>query len=171
MANSSLIPALQGATASAPNNINNPNFDPEYEETVIQLRRKTKHFNEYAHCPQLRLITLEKVQGALTTLEQTEIKRSLNEDVEIDKALLIILDPENQFGERERQRAEALYRKWEAANWGATEGTADDEDHDDEQQTLMTTAAPTSTASQGVSCRPPPNHPIWGIKGIMHGLE
>lgn len=131
--------------------------------------------------------------------------RWLENDFEITPALkdksivaagiqLMYANPNYHFPEPMRERAKALYEKWEGQNWG--EGEVEEESEDDETATTSsekpsaspppekrrkpsTTGSATTSSSRRSSAvtntmatlfPPPKDHPIFGINGIMHGL-
>lgn len=141
----------------------------------------------HAHRDQLHRIRL-----LLNLLEYDfDISPAYRRDTQIDIGLqLTFTRPEYHFPEDVKRRAEALFRRWEEANWGEAEAGAeagagagagdpdeDTEGNDDGGPPLgpgpgptplnRTTAPGTGTA---IIRRPPPHHPVWGIIGIMHGV-
>lgn len=128
--------------------------------------------------------------------------RWLENDVEITPALknrskvvkgleLMYANPNLHFAEPQRDRAKALYEKWEGQNWG--EGEAEEESSSDDDTAITSgseepaspmgkrrksSATTISLRRESVvaemrpsTIRPPPaDHPIFGEHGIMHGL-
>lgn len=98
----------------------------------------------------------------------------------IDKALEILFDPKYKCPEDIATHARQIYDKFENEQWGAEyDDTADTGSEPD-------STAPVSSRPSGrprgpaaaihtddmyqLARAPPPNHPIWGVKGIMHGF-
>lgn len=86
------------------------------------------------------------------------------------------------FPEEITTKALALKERFEAENWGEGLGPEDLEDEEQSLSASSTPAAPatapatpttpTSPTGSGTAVvrLPSPNHPIWGVNGIMHGL-
>ncbi|ROW11423.1 hypothetical protein VMCG_01249 [Cytospora schulzeri] len=101
--------------------------------------------------------------------DQFEMSARYKDRTKIDQTLKVMFDmPKYRFPDEFKQRAEALYRKWESANWGETEDVGG----------VATTApvpapAPATAASSNQEDRvyqPPEGHYIWGADGIMNGV-
>lgn len=109
---------------------------------------------------------------------------------QIDTGLKIIFgDPKFRFREKDAERAKAIYKKWENENWGAPaavkkEVVVKKEETDDENQSdvVMSDADASESKKRKRSPstdevektrylrQPKPDHPIWGVNGIMHGI-
>lgn len=131
---------------------------------------------------------LERTDRLLNFLQHDfEISPRFREEAHIDLLLeFIFKTPRFHFPEDLRQRAQALYEEFEEKAWGAASDPGEDPDVEDpsessdEQPPTPTSAAPSAAvpkvkkeaAPPGVAyIHPPPaKHPIWGLKGIMHGI-
>ncbi|EMC93824.1 hypothetical protein BAUCODRAFT_74823 [Baudoinia panamericana UAMH 10762] len=116
----------------------------------------------------------------LTFLEERvrmtpEVKRRS----EVDLALRqLYARPEYKFPKSCAGRAEALYHYFEQAGWddGGTDGADGDEQSEEPapkraKKERNDSAAPRGgSPSTSIVRYPPPNHSIWGINGIMHGV-
>jgi len=128
---------------------------------------------------------LPRLEAFLRWLETSvEITPALKQDSKIATGLeLMFKKPEFHFEDRTRERAQQLYEKWEAQNWG--KGEVVEESTDDESLTGNNDEpAPdakrrrSSSGAQGSGTiivpakirAPPEDHPIFGKKGIMHGV-
>ncbi|KAM0723464.1 hypothetical protein Q7P37_000450 [Cladosporium fusiforme] len=117
-----------------------------------------------------------------------EISPILKERSKIDMALrLIYAVPQYHFQEQTRERARQLYERWEAQNWGKGEVVEDPSEEDDnstsdddvsggqkKRKTSTTSMTPGRNSNLEIgptTLHPPPaNHPIFGTRGIMHGV-
>jgi len=125
-----------------------------------------------------------RLNGLFILLEnEIQMTPYLKDSTQIDKGLyLMFARPEYRFPAEYSARAKALYDRWEADRWGASEEDAVVEvESTDEEQTKRANAhrssrrdSATSASSvllpPGVTKLPPPNHPIWGVDGIMYGV-
>lgn len=131
---------------------------------------------------------LPRLELFLRWLEtDVEITPDLKTKSQIDEGLQLMFQrPEFHFAEGIRERARQLYARWEGQNWGkgeiVEESTEDEDDstsRDDEtpvpkkrksssstpvRRDYKTDIVPTTIRA------PPPNHPIFGENGIMHGV-
>jgi hypothetical protein len=130
----------------------------------------------------------ENVKAQLLRLElyiqwletNVEIPPALKERTKIDKVLRLLFDrPDFHFQEKTRDRAPALCEIWNAQNWGEGEVVEDgsDDDRSSDEETAINSKKQKSSSSNAIAKRdtgniypPPPNHPIFGLKGIMHGV-
>jgi hypothetical protein len=130
----------------------------------------------------------ENVKAQLLRLElyiqwletNVEIRPALKERTKIDKVLRLLFDrPDFHFQEKTRDRARALCEIWNAQNWGEGEVVEDgsDDDRSSDEETAINSKKQKSSSSNAIAKRdtgniypPPPNHPIFGLKGIMHGV-
>lgn len=136
--------------------------------------------------------TIEPAKSLLPRLEV--FIRWLETSVEVTPALkqrskiaggleLIFKSPKFHFEDRSRERAQRLYERWEAQNWG--KGEVVEENTDDESLTgsnderaLDAKRRRSSSAAQGSGTiiipgkirAPHASHPIIGEHGIMHGV-
>jgi len=130
----------------------------------------------------------ENVKAQLLRLElyiqwletNVEIPPALKERTKIDKVLRLLFDrPDFHFQEKTRDRARELCEIWNAQNWGEGEVVEDgsDDDRSSDEETAINSKKQKSSSSNAIAKRdteniypPPPNHPIFGLKGIMHGV-
>ena len=136
-----------------------------------------------------RLLRLELFLRWLET--NVEISPDLTQRTKIDQMLQLMFDrPGFHFQESTRDRARALYQKWQSQNWGKGEVLEESSDDDGDaasgddntvgeskRRKSSTSTADTSAKRNPVSelavmtVRPPPRtHPIFGVDGIMHGV-
>lgn len=116
-----------------------------------------------------------------------EMSPALKARTKIDQALqLMYSNPQFHFQETTRNRARALYERWEAQNWG--KGEVIEESSDEDANTVASDdnagGSKRRKSSTGATAKsnpiaeltattvrpPPPHHPIFGTEGIMHGV-
>jgi hypothetical protein len=127
---------------------------------------------------------LEDTEALLSWLEDSvDMNPYLKEKTNLPKILEVIYaTPQFYFPTNLQAKARSLFEKWEAENWGAPAapepqaggGVEVAEDGSSEEEGA-TPVSPTHRRreSAGVARTthiPPPNHPIWGVNGIYHGL-
>lgn len=117
---------------------------------------------------------LDRARRLFTFLEHDfEISPRYREEGALTGILKLVFDnPSFHFPDDLRNRARALYEDFEANEWGAVD-TASDDDGDGDGDDDGDEQSPTPASRTAVSMRirlPPPDHPIWGIHGIMHGV-
>ncbi|KAK1772212.1 PUA-like domain-containing protein [Phialemonium atrogriseum] len=114
---------------------------------------------------------------------ETEVHMTpkLRDHTQIHVALSILFDPTYYLPSSLAEMARAAYNRFEAEKWGAT-STNDGEGEGEEPVGAAPTATGSgsgSSAGSGMSSivnsvtsmrLPPPDHPIWGRNGIMHGV-
>lgn len=128
---------------------------------------------------------LPRLEAFLRWLETSvEITPALKQRSKIASGLeLIFKKPEFHFEERTRERAQQLYERWEAQNWGKGEvveestddesltGGSDGTSPDAKRRRSSTTAQTSGAIIVPATIRAPPkDHPIFGEHGIMHGV-
>lgn len=128
---------------------------------------------------------LPRLEAFLRWLETSvEITPALKERSKMDERLRLMFQrPEFHFEDRTKERAQQLYERWEAQNWGkgeVVEESTDDEAHtsDNDKTTPDAKRRRSSTAAQASGTiifpttirAPPADHPIFGKKGIFHGV-
>ena len=121
----------------------------------------------------LVLRALANIQGLTPALEKA---------IGLKVALELVMDlpstSQYQFPAPFPEMAKAAHRKFEAEAWGNNDEIRDDQDNANNVNTATasaSTATPISTQSSAptptiVIRRPNPNHPIYGVNGIMHGI-
>jgi len=100
---------------------------------------------------------------------------SIRTTSKIDKALELLFDPVYRCPPEIAVQAKRIYDKFEDEQWGRDNSPEVD---DSSPPTSPSTEAPGRTAAGGLRTAdmyrlarpPPPDHPIWGAKGIMHGF-
>jgi hypothetical protein len=145
--------------------------------------RKAKGIPDSASEPTKSL--LPRLDAFLRWLETSvEITPALKQRSKIASGLeLMFRKPEFHFEIRTRERAQQLYERWEAQNWGkgeVVEESTDDEDltgssiettPDAKRRRSSTTAQTSGTMIIPATIRAPPkDHPIFGEDGIMYGV-
>lgn len=130
---------------------------------------------------------LPRLEAFLRWLETSvEITPALKQRSKIASGLeLMFKKPEFHFEIRTRERAQQLYERWEAQNWGkgeVIEESTDDEDSvttsSDAESGHKRRKSSSASATQGSGAiivpgkirAPPKDHPIFGEDGIMHGV-
>jgi hypothetical protein len=97
----------------------------------------------------------------------------------IQKTLEIMFDPAYHLPDDIATAAENIYDRFEMANWGAlppNAGNASNNPATNATAPVPTPPATTTRTDSGAVTRvvttrpPPPNHPIFGNRGIMHGF-
>ncbi|EME83138.1 uncharacterized protein MYCFIDRAFT_85401 [Pseudocercospora fijiensis CIRAD86] len=94
---------------------------------------------------------------------------------------VVFSDPKFQFPPEYKTRAEALYDKFNAENWGAPiplvtedsdpDSVADVPDSTREGEATTKRRKSTVVAKGAYTIlQPAENHPVWGLNGIMHGI-
>lgn len=130
---------------------------------------------------------LLRLQLFMQWLETIEMSPALKARTPIDKALQLMFDrPEFHFEKSTRDSARALYQRWESQNWGQGEVLEEESNSEDgtnagdgkaeasssrklKSSTSGTTAKGNVVAATTIRL-PPPDHPIFGTEGIMHGV-
>lgn len=108
---------------------------------------------------------LKKGRAYLQWLDTIEMTPEIKEKTTTPKMLqLIINNPDLLYPEDMKNSAGALYEKWESENWGADEVVSEDA----AEEEVIPEAGEEVPIIQ--SQLPPPNHPIYGEHGIMHGI-
>lgn len=154
-------------------------------QRLCQESKKAKGVPDPAIEPSKTL--LPRLELFLQWLEtDVEITPALNTGSRIGEGLQLMFDnPQFRFEEKTRERARQLYERWEGQNWGkgeiveeSTEDEADSTDGDDEtpdpkRRKSSNTPARRKSKTDIVPATiraPPPDHPIFGKNGIMHGV-
>lgn len=126
---------------------------------------------------------MERIELFLNFLEygnfQVSPTYNATAGLQLNRTLEIVFDrakyPQFHFPESYRTRAEALFDRFEALNWGGTTTPANTISND----RLHATAQPPASSANRRASRPqtitralypPEDHPIWGRRGILHGL-
>ncbi|KXT09697.1 hypothetical protein AC579_8955 [Pseudocercospora musae] len=140
-------------------------------EKRIVLPSEPKMVDNYHHLDML-----------LSWLDQVEMTPDLKQGARVPRVLEVVFsDPKFQFPPEYQTRAEALYDKFNAENWGAPIPLlTEDSDPDSvanapsptrEGEPSTKRRKSTAQATGGyTTLQPPENHPIWGLAGIMHGI-
>jgi hypothetical protein len=129
--------------------------------------------------------TVEPAKTWLRRLEQfmrwlesdVEISPVLTQRAKVDQLLQLMFQRlEFHFEEPTRDRAHALYERWQAQNWGKGEVIEESSD-DDANNAISGSSKRRKSSTSAVSeleattvRPPPPHHPIFGTEGIMHGV-
>ena len=126
---------------------------------------------------------LPRLEVFLRWLETSvEITPALKDRSKIADGLgLMFKDPKYHFEERTKERAQQLYERWEAQNWGkgeVVEESSDDEDLAGGEAMPDTKRKRSLSGAKGSGMEivpamiraPPADHPIFGKGGIMHGV-
>ena len=178
----------QNQIIDVPNNLEvRINFINQEMTHVVQRlcieSRKAEGIPDAASEPTKSL--LPRLESFLRWLETSvEITPALKQRSKIaDGLALMFRRPEFDFGGRTRERAQQLYERWEAQNWG--KGEVGEESTDDEiltgssdETTSDVKRRRSSSGAQGSGTiivptkirAPPASHPIFGEHGIMHGV-
>ncbi|WPH03885.1 E3 ubiquitin-protein ligase ORTHRUS 1 [Acrodontium crateriforme] len=131
----------------------------------------------------------QRLDKLLTRLEtEVTVTPTFKYTTKIDVGLTLIYNNnEFHFPEEYRERAKALFEKWEESRWGAPappppptggdQSTSEPvmQEDDGGQGNDLPTVARKKTARRtdsgpGTIKFPPEDHPIWGVDGIMHGI-
>ncbi|KAK5747094.1 hypothetical protein LTR17_000226 [Elasticomyces elasticus] len=166
------------------------NYIVRISQTAVQ--RFAVESKKQARVPDATTITkpwsdqIDELLGWLETAAQMtpDLKQRLKLDIVLS---LIFRKPEYHFPRSIADRAETLYERFDSAHWGApitvkSEGSDAGTDSDimmSDDPEMSTTRVPrrprqhstldSLTVSKMVKL-PPADHPIWGIRGIMHGV-
>lgn len=131
-----------------------------------------------------------EIQGYLTFLKtflpwletDARMTTAVRDQSKIDKALKILFDPIYNCPEDIATQARRIYLKFEDEQWGIENHP--DSDPDDSSPLISPSSETPTLTGRPVSAggaialndmytlaRPPPDsHPIWGLRGIMHGF-
>ncbi|KAK3714839.1 hypothetical protein LTR37_007574 [Vermiconidia calcicola] len=135
----------------------------------------------------------ERLAKLLTALdEEVTMTPDIKSSTSIHVGLKVIFDmPEFHFPKAYSEKAKALYEKWEEQNWGAepvplkdertvTPELSDAAVNGQRPVKRQRTTPPANTSRKDSTTAvidneakvryPPPDHTIWGVDGIMHGL-
>jgi len=88
--------------------------------------------------------------------------------VDVPRVFSFIKQNPDKWPEEVARKAAQLYDRFEEENWGEDE-IGDDASGDDTPAPAPS-SNPTSSSGTIRARLPPPNHPIWGLGGIMHGI-
>ncbi|KAI9848226.1 MAG: hypothetical protein M1838_000614 [Thelocarpon superellum] len=126
------------------------------QRLAVQTRSKGRDsFSESQH------VRLRTFLRALTGVRMTPALRTASK---IDQGLKLVFgDPKFSFPEPYPNVAKTIYEGWEASNWGAVEGSG-------EEDAGSTAAAGPSAPARREDGLPAPDHPIYGTGGIMRGV-
>lgn len=118
--------------------------------------------------------------------DSVDMNPNLKQKSNLPSILALIYDrPEFHFPENLRVKAQGLFERWEAENWGAparpepqpgggedVEDSGENGSEDHEVNVVISTSAASGRASTArtIIHYPPAAHPIWGHAGIFHGL-
>ena len=120
--------------------------------------------------------------------DKVTINPELVAKTKIDEGLRLIFEkPDFHFPAAQREKARTLHARWAEQNWGApmpstTESsehgndeiqgpTRDSQDENQPRKKRRRLSPTTAQLSELNSIKPvPPNHRIWGVDGIMHGV-
>ncbi|OTB17090.1 hypothetical protein K445DRAFT_311587 [Daldinia sp. EC12] len=136
--------------------------------TISMLGAKSKRLRRVVtpedgpHCEDL----LKRGRVYLRWLDTIEITPQLKMKATLPEMLQLITNkPELFYPQDMKASAQALYKKWEAENWGATTVV-------DEEEAAAEEVAPGNGQEMPMiqSPLPPSDHPIYGEQGIMHGI-
>lgn len=119
--------------------------------------------------------SLERTKRLLTFLEHGfEVEPRYQDEARLADILKLVFDnPVFHFPDDVKTRARALYDDFEASDWGAANAVDGEDRIEDHLPISPTTSGNDQRAMQDVAMRirlPPPEHPVWGIRGIMHGV-
>ena len=124
---------------------------------------------------------LEALNVVLTHLEKnSHMTPEIKQESQIHKILEVVcLDTKYHFPEQYVARATDLYNRFDAENWGGLAEIKDESDDDTAlndvpvaRKSHKRPKSPTKSSPKaaGTILQPPPDHPIWGKNGIMHGI-
>ena len=121
-----------------------------------------------------RLTRLDALLNALDS--EVEMSPDLKRQTQIDEGLKLMLHGPGHFSGEHKEKAQKLLDKWESQNWGGpppgqTPTPPESASGEASRSPVLspTRSRPESSSSEGY-VRPPPDHPIWGQSGIMHGI-
>ncbi|KAK4895707.1 ubiquitin-like with PHD and RING finger domains 2 [Elasticomyces elasticus] len=166
------------------------NYIVRTSQTAVQ--RFAVESKKQARVPDVTTITkpwsdqIDELLGWLET--EAQMTPDLKQRSKLDVVLsLMFQKPEYHFPRSIAERAETLYERFDSARWGApitvkSEGSDAGTDSDimmSDDPEMSATRVPrrprqhstldSLTVSKVVKL-PPADHPIWGIRGIMHGV-
>ncbi|KAI0112358.1 PUA-like domain-containing protein [Hypoxylon sp. NC0597] len=116
---------------------------------------------------------LKKGRMYLEWLDTIEMTPEIKERTSMEKMLKYVFDdPTMYYPEDMKKGAQALYEKWQSENWGANAVMEEDVISADQEfaDPVSEPAATPDEAPIVQSELPPPDHPIFGEDGIMHGI-
>ncbi|KAI1379941.1 PUA-like domain-containing protein [Hypoxylon crocopeplum] len=101
----------------------------------------------------------------LNWLETADMTPEIEERTKMKLILTWVFnDPKTHYPNDMQDKAKALFEKWENENWGANAVVDEDVSADQDATT------PPKDTPVVRSELPPPDHPIFGERGIMHGV-
>ncbi|KAI1408243.1 PUA-like domain-containing protein [Hypoxylon sp. FL1857] len=116
---------------------------------------------------------LKKGRMYLEWLDTIDMTPEIKEKTSMETMLKFAFDdPTMYYPEDISKTAQALYEKWQSENWGANAVVEEDVvSADQEFADPASELAPTTDEAPIVQSElPPPDHPIFGEHGIMHGI-
>ncbi|KAK5715265.1 hypothetical protein LTR17_016866 [Elasticomyces elasticus] len=114
----------------------------------------------------------DQVEDLLKWLEN-DAQMKVELKTPVDKLLSVMFGDAFCFPKEIKGRAMVLHNRFEIANWGGAPVQPQDVDMADDIASPPPTRSPVrSSRSNGDRAvkYPPANHPIWGVRGIMHGI-
>lgn len=153
----------------------------ERKEVIQALAIKSKKNPRFEHPSNDEAALLDRLDGLLTRLGDVQMTPEIKEKTQIHKGMEVICDSKFSFPDEYVVRAKSLLEKWESENWGAPvavkrESGSDPESDgevngDGNHQMAKKRKVSASTGKEGSKLLlPKPEHPIWGLNGIMHGI-
>lgn len=153
---------------------------------LAQQSRRTKQIPDRSTEPWKSLH--QRVDDLLSWLDgEVRMSPELKRRGRVDELLkLIYVNPNFHFEDAQKLKAQELNRRFEDEQWGAPpeikredDGSDQDDDEDEIEDESLEQSVPKRRKSGAadskkddsyIITRPPANHPIWGVNGIMHGI-
>ncbi|KAB5513524.1 PUA-like domain-containing protein [Coniochaeta sp. 2T2.1] len=134
-----------------------------------------KHNGNPPETPEVRGY-LDFLDAFLPWLElegETIMTPTIRAQTNIRNALNVLSNPAYKCPEDIAARAKRIFGRFEEDEWGA--GRDENSGGDDAEATPISPTQPTTPTittdyTYTLTRPPPPEHPIWGVKGIMHGF-
>lgn len=128
-------------------------------------------------------LLLHRLEILLNRLDnEVQMTPQFKEATKIQLGMEAICDEQNKFPEKYVSRAQALLKKWQSENWGApvsvkrkrsaeseNEGEVSDQGVGQGRKKRKLSNE-TKDGKKSKLLLPKEDHPIWGLRGIMHGI-
>ncbi|KAK4443330.1 E3 ubiquitin-protein ligase UHRF1 [Podospora aff. communis PSN243] len=153
-------------------------WDGSLEQGVLQIKCLYVAIKNGNANPEKIKQRKDSVRAFLFYLEHELGPSPLLQKHKVDLALELIKKKADEgiYPEDIAVKGADLFDRFEAENWGSADITEQSESEEETAPNLSSSTAQSAAATRrgneetAIALFPPPQHPIWGISGIMHGL-
>ena len=161
----------------------NPDFIVKERQEIIQVlaaHAKTSKTKPYLESPSVAdKILLHRLGLFLTRLDdEVQMTPDFKQKTKIDAGMNAICNEQFGFPVQYVEKAKALLEKWEGQNWGAPVVIRNEEAAESDSDAKVSGVRAgrkrkrtrSSNGDPNYLQLPRPDHYIWGLEGIMHGI-